>query len=158
MTELGQYTVSVCCAGIFFAVILSLLPEKGLTSTVTRHICGVVTAFVVISPLKQIRLGDYIGIYDSLLYDAQAASAVGEQQTEDALADIIKQRSEAYILDKAQAMGVNLDVEITLSRDDLPVPVSARIGGTVSPFIKLRLQRLLTEELGIAKENQLWTG
>ena len=115
-------------------------------------------AFVVISPLKQIRLGDYIGFYDSFLYDAQAASAIGEQQTEDALADIIKQRSEAYILDKAQAMGVNLDVEITLSRDDLPVPVSARIGGTVSPFIKLRLQRLLTEELGIAKENQLWTG
>lgn len=158
MTEIRQYTVSVCSAGIFFALLLSLMQGKGLTATITRHVCGVIMAFLVISPLKQIKLTNFTEIYGHYLLDAQVVAAMGEEQAADAMEDIIKQQAEAYILDKAQAMGVVLEVEIRVSGEDLPVPVSVRIDGSVPPFAKLRLQQILAEELGIAKENQLWSG
>ena len=157
MTGLEQYTVSVCVAGIFFAVLLGLMPEKGTATTLARHICGVFMAFIVISPLKQIELSDLTGFYEGFLWDAQTASARGEEIGLAALADGIKERAEAYILDKAQAMGAVLTVEVILSEDPVPVPVSVRMDGTVTPYTKLRLQKLLTDELGIAKENQVWT-
>jgi hypothetical protein len=47
---------------------------------------------------------------------------------------------------------------VYLSEDTIPVPISVEIRGSVSPYGKQQLTKLLEEELGIAKENQLWIG
>ena len=92
--------------------------------------------------------------YNDLVTDAVAE---GEQQTKTALARLIKQRTCAYILDKAQALNVALEVEVTLSDDDIPVPEAVRLKGKVSPYAKGRLQTIIAEDLGIEKERQTWT-
>ena len=55
-------------------------------------------------------------------------------------------------------LGAAVTVEVTLSQDDPPVPEYVEIFGEISPYIKLRLEELIQEELNIAKENQRWTG
>jgi hypothetical protein len=60
-------------------------------------------------------------------------------------------------LDKAQALNTALEVEVTLSDDEIPIPVKVRLSGKVSPYAKGRLQQIISEELGIERENQIWT-
>ena len=73
------------------------------------------------------------------------------------LAQFIKERTQSYILDKAQSLNAVLDVEVTLSDDEIPVPVKVCITGKVSPYARGRLENLIIEDLGIEKENQIWT-
>jgi hypothetical protein len=47
---------------------------------------------------------------------------------------------------------------VTLSDELPPVPVEVRLSGDISPYIKTRLQSILEDDLGISKENQIWTG
>ena len=50
------------------------------------------------------------------------------------------------------------DFEITLTRDDPPLPHSAILSGTISPQGKPKLQQILQTQLGIEKENVQWIG
>ena len=58
--------------------------------------------------------------------------------------------------DKAKELGLNLNVEVTLSDDDTAAPAEAALWGETSPGAKSQLQRILSEDLGIPKENQRW--
>lgn len=71
--------------------------------------------------------------------------------------NIIKVEAEAYILDKAAAMNVSLEVSVTVEGDP-PVPAAAQLSGEVSPYAKQQLEKILWEDLGISKEYLEWTG
>jgi hypothetical protein len=73
------------------------------------------------------------------------------------MAEIIKHRTAAYILQRAQELHVHLDIEVVLSADDIPVPEKVFLSGTVAPFAKKQLQQIIEQDLGIAKECQIWT-
>ena len=88
---------------------------------------------------------------------AQEAATAGEQQAKSALRESIKQRTEAYILDKAKTLAAQVAVEVTLSNEAIPVPIAVRISGNISPYARMQLQTILQEELGIPKEAQAWT-
>jgi hypothetical protein len=59
-------------------------------------------------------------------------------------------------LDKAAAIGAQIQVKIVLSNDHYPVPEKVYIEGDISPFARTRLKQILTE-LGVTEENQIWT-
>ena len=88
--------------------------------------------------------------------DAEDAAAMGENLARDSMADIIKEETEAYILDKAADLHANLHVEVTVGEDNLPVAVT--ISGEASPYARRQIQAIIANDLGIAKENQKWIG
>lgn len=134
-----------------------LMGEKGSLAALTKLICGLFLAFTLIQPLASLNLSGITDWTVQYEMDAERAVAEGESRTRKALNELIKQRTRSYILDKAQALNAVLEVEVTLSDDDIPVPVKVRLSGKVSPYAKGRLQSIMTEELGIEKENQVWT-
>jgi hypothetical protein len=69
---------------------------------------------------------------------------------------IIKENLEAYILDKASALQLDVDVDIVLTEDLPPAPDSVTIIGNASPYNKQVFQAFLVEEIGIPKEQQIW--
>ena len=76
----------------------------------------------------------------------------------DIQAEIIKERCEAYILDKATAMGLTLEVEIQLSGDQTyPYPVGVTLRGQVSESERSTLSNMIAQELGIPEERQAWS-
>ena len=77
--------------------------------------------------------------------------------TKEAIAAGIKSRTQAYILDKAMALELQLQVEVVLSEDEIPVPEEVRLAGKASPYAKARLQQIIKEDLGIDKEHLIWT-
>lgn len=158
MAAVGQYIVSVAASAIFGGILTGMLPGKGTAPVLLRLICGIFLAFIAICPLTQIELEDLPVISSDYLEEAEAVSADGEILAAEVLTDIIKERTEAYILDKARSLNAELTVEVTLSGDAIPVPLSVRLIGSISPYGKSRLQAILEDELGISKENQIWTG
>ncbi len=157
MQVLGQYLLSVTGAAVAGGIFRRLLPEKGTAGLIGKLLTGVFLALTVISPWTDIQLGQLEGLTLDISSQAAQAVADGEDRTNAALASVIKQECQAYILDKAQDLGLTLSVEVELSRDQIPVPVSVRLQGAAGPYAKSRLAQVLEEDLGIEKERQLWT-
>ena len=90
--------------------------------------------------------------------EAEAAAAMGESMAARSRGEIIKEETEAYILDKAAALKANLTVEVTVSGSGTPVPTAAIYRGEVPADVRQQLETIVQTELGIARENQTWIG
>ena len=157
MQPIAEYLLSVTGAAIISAVILRLLEGKGSAASMAKMLTGIFMAVTVIGPITQVRLSDALELLPDISADAQAAVSEGEVSAKNALAESISTQVEAYILDKAKQLGVTLSVEVELSDHTIPTPVRVRLKGHVSPYAKTRLQDILRSDLGIDKENQIWT-
>lgn len=150
------YLLSVVAAAIISAIVTKLLGSKGTQGAVGKLVAGLFLAFTIILPLRSVEIGKLGSFADVYSQQAQAAVEVGKLQTRQALQAGIKESCEAYILDKAQGWNAHLEVEVTVSDDDIPMPVSVQLSGNVSPNAKSQLTRIITEDLGIPKEDQKW--
>ena len=71
---------------------------------------------------------------------------------------VIIEETESYILSKAASQDPGFSVEVILSDGEDPIPESVVISGSLTEAEKQNLQKVLEEELAIAKENQIWIG
>lgn len=152
MEALRQYIISVVAAALLCGIVTGLMPQ-GRSSQIIRMVCGLFLAYTVLAGLTGLDL--QIPDWDVLaVTDARQAAALGESLGEVALTQVIKEQTEAYILDKAAALGLSLEVEVSL--DESQVPQSVVLEGQASPYERQQLQNTIARELGIAKENQQW--
>ncbi len=157
MNGIGEYLISVCCAAILCAIVTGILGKKGAVGGAVKLITGIVMILTLFSPLVDIQLDKLDSVLDGISLDGEALAAEGENSSRTAMAAIIKQQTEAYILDKAGDLGADVSVEVTLSEDSVPVPEAVHISGNLSPYAKKQLTDMLTQELGIAGEGQSWS-
>lgn len=154
---MGQYIISVVAAALLCGLLTGFMKDCGVKKLL-KLLCGIFLTFTVIHPIAEFsipELPDLGNIYE----EAEEAVEEGKRFTEDSITDIITAQSEAYILDKAKVMEVFLTVEVaTSSVDGFPVPESVVLEGEISPEKKRLLSQIITDELGIPKENQVWTG
>ena len=59
-------------------------------------------------------------------------------------------------MDKAASLDATVTAEVILSGGDIPVPTQITLVGSVDAAAKTRLEQIILQDLGIAKENQLW--
>lgn len=156
MQGLRQYILSVTAVALVGSVVLALLEKKGSASAMGRMLVGIFMMFTIISPLTHVRIGSIEDWLEHSRMDAQSAVAQGEKLAQDTLRQRIQEHTEAYILNKARQLGVQLQVQVTVSYDSIPTPTEVCLVGAVSPRAKAKLQQILAEDLGIPKENQLW--
>ncbi len=153
MEGLRTYLLGIMATALVCGLLPELLQSGGL-KTLVKAAAGLLLAMAILRPLGNgtLRLPALPGEWE------QTASQAGQQAYLDALAPIIKAETEAYILDKAAGLGASLQVQVTLSGDSPPVPEGVRLSGAVSREIQAKLEQILTKDLGIAKEDQVWIG
>ena len=78
-----------------------------------------------------------------------------EDETKRQMAAIISEEAASYILDKADALGLQLEVQVELDAELLPCGV--RLQGAASPYARSQLSGQIETELGIPKERQVWS-
>ena len=117
---------------------------------------GLCMALVVLAPLPGLAsLAGSNSLSDALLASEPAAENLA--QVRDELGKLISQQTEAYILDKAQAVGFTPEVTVTLRLEDrYPVPWSVTIRGSPTGQQKAALESEIQEALGIPPERQEW--
>ena len=110
----------------------------------------------VISPWTKLRFEDISSYFADIQTDADQIIGEGEEIAADATVAIIKKQVEAYILDKAHSLDIDIEVEVAFAELRPLVPDAVTIKGAVSPYAKLQLQQMIADDLGIPKENQMW--
>ena len=156
MEGLREYVLSVVAGAILCAVLTALAGTGKPRGQVMKLVTGTFLTLALIRPIAGIEWKDMEELIAGWKAEAAAAAALGEGYYEESLAAVIQERYEAYILDKAQALGA--EVEVTVSLDEDCLPEEAVIRGPVSPYVRGELKTMLAAELGIPKERQIWIG
>ncbi len=153
---MSGYLISIVAAALVCSIVQKMLGEKGTVGLMGKLLSGVFLVLTLITPLRSFRIQNPGSITHIYTQEAQRVTADGMDQAREAMADGIKKRTEAYILDKAAGMDVVLSVEVILDESEIPVPESVQLTGAVSPYAKQRLTMIMEEDLGIDKEHQTW--
>ena len=157
MSAIGNYVLTIIIVA-FVCSILSDLIQNPASAAIIHMISGMILAITIFVPISNADLSSYLNFDISVMDEASAAVNEGIAKSQDVLYASIKQETESYIQEKAAAMGTQISAKVSLSNDDLPVPVSVVMSGAISPAVKQKLQDLMETQLGITKENTQWIG
>lgn len=158
MEQVRTYVISVVTAAMLVGIVTGLLGKKDTSAALIKMIGGLFLAFTVIRPIVSLEVENIRTYIAAFSENGTNTVTEGENLAGQAYSAYIKSETEAYILDKANALGAELSVEVSLDEGDIPVPVGARIQGSVSPYAKACLQDMMADDLGILEENQVWIG
>lgn len=156
MEGLGAYVLSVAAGAVLCSIAVSLVGQKGTAAAIVRLVCGIIMASIVIRPLGEIIVTDLPNYYDELDAEVSAAVEAGTEQAIVMLSQSISEQTRAYILDKAAQLDLELEVEVFLSDDNIPVPVRVYLTGSASLAARSQLEQVIARDLGIGKEDQIW--
>ena len=157
MDSLRQYIITVIAATIMSKIVLDITEKKGATHSVLKFITGIFIIITVISPFKQHTTYDISGYFSDWGVSASEYVQAGEESAKSSKNTFIKEQTQAYILDRADQLGIDVTVEVVLNEDDLSIPKEVYINGSVSPYGKLKLQQIISQELGITEDKQIWS-
>lgn len=153
MEAIREYLLSVTAAALICGAVSCLAGKDGAISKLLKLLCGIFLAAAVIRPVVDLKIDDLSFFSNLLSADADQVVATGKEMASEEMNRIIKEKSEAYILDKAIALGAKVEVVIELNNS---VPAGIAVKGDVSPFIKSKLSACITQDLGIPQEEQIW--
>lgn len=139
---------SLCCSIV--SQILTTTRKKALMHLIS----GVILSITILRPLSQIHLDLMLDVPGLDSYSADRYIADGEMAALELQKKSIQNACEAYILDKADAIGGQIDIRISLN--DHQIPVFAEVTCEADPEVQIQLEKILMRDLGIPKENQIW--
>ena len=151
-----EYILSVIAAALISAIVACLVSGNTIAGKMMRLLCGILMVVTVITPLARISFHSVSDFLSDINFDADTYVSEGERIADNEINAIIKNQSEAYILDKATRMGLEIAVEVELDDSDNSIPCQVTITGTISPYAKGVLSEYITDYLGIPKECQQW--
>ena len=156
MDGLRTYVLHITATALICTVILRFSWGNGAVKMIIKLLCGIVLLFSMIQPLKQFDFAFVESFAAGFQEEADRAVQWGENAASESWAESICQGTEAYILEKAKTMKVDLTVEVELSDDEIPIPVAVSLTGDVSPYVKSVLSDTISQDLNIPKERQKW--
>ena len=156
MGDLRNYVLCIGCAALLIGILTDFADPKKGAGALLRISCGLFLALQLMNPLVNLNPDTWLAYFDDLMVDGEHLSYEGEKLATGYYEEIIKDRTRTYILDKAADYRAELDAEVEL--DDASVPTAVTVTGSVSPYGKNQLMRIIESDLNIPKERQLWIG
>lgn len=157
MNQPASYVFTLFAAAIVCGILTGIGKETGYHGLI-KLLCGVFLMLTLIAPFANLSFDGISPFAMPFSSEAKQASKAGEVYVQNALAEVIKQETQTYILDKASQLQASVMVDVTVSSDLIPIPVNVRITGSVTNEQRKQLEQLITNDLNIAKENQTWIG
>lgn len=153
MEAVRSYLLSVTAACLLAAIASALVRGDSVRKLV-RFAAGLLILAVVIMPLLRI---DVDGLSEKIRAYRSSLSVPTEENDWDArFSALIKETSEAYIEEKAAALGAVVKAEVTLSEDDYPQPIGVRIVGILSSEQRRELAAYLETAFAVGADAQEW--
>lgn len=150
------YLVKITAAAILAAILRKLAPKSG-TGRGARLGAGLLVLLCLLEPVHRVlRDGQWMLERDWGDVNPMATDEI-DLEANRLMESLITQQAQAYILDKARAMGFTPEVTVTLRLEDrYPVPWSVIIRGSPTGQQKSALETEIQEALGIPPERQEW--
>ena len=156
MEFIRQYLLSVIVVSVICAIVRILTRDKGAASEIIKLVCGIFIVVTLISPWNKISLSGIDNYIDDFTADAEAITTQASLLAKEEQAKIIKEQTEAYIQDKALAIGVLLDADASVSELSPGQPESIEITANTSPYQRQQIAQWIETDLGIPEDRQIW--
>lgn len=156
MDTFRQYILSIISAAVICSIITQLAGKKEAYASIIKLLCGIFMAITIVSPLGQFKFPELVNELEAVQQEADALCSESTSAVNSELSALIKAESEAYILDKATELGLDIQVDMTMDISDIPIPSSLVIKGAASPQAKQKLQQIIESDLGIPEDKQVW--
>ena len=128
------------------------LAPKGKEESMVRLVSGLLLTLAILRPLAGTRWEDIKLDVGDLQSQAQAESYRKDGQA--ALSSVIAEKTEAYIWDKANRLGLDCQIKVTTAAGagGIPLPDTVTVLGAYNEA----LAACMEEEVGIPAEKQIW--
>ena len=153
---LKEYVFRIIIAALICSVVKNFSGSSSSLNSIIKTLCSLLLTITILSPIVKLDYSNMINSFLVFSEDTRQVVTTGTNYSINALNDSIKEKAEAYILDKASLYNAELSVEVKLSDEDLPVPYTVTLKGQISPSAKSKLIKIISDDLGIPKENQTW--
>ena len=156
MTELvRQWLLGVACTALILAVADSLAPD-GSVKKVCRMAGGLALLLAAVSPLLRLDVGALSDALEKYQTAVRSYKETLEEQNNLFYQTIIEESAAAYIVDKAEEMGISCQAEVTFSYDEdgVPCPWEVTARGDWTDGARAALARLLEDDLGVPPQRQ----
>ena len=154
MSHWDQCLYSILVCTVICGVVVQLVSDTRAKALV-RMVCAVAVAISIGSPLSGIDLYKELQFFPQQWDEADAYVREGKRAWQEAGSACIEASCEAYILEKAKALGAEM-IEVRITLDESQIPVFAEINGRMDREVQKNLQEILMTDLGIPKEQQTW--
>ncbi len=155
MGSVREYLLAIV-AVCMLCVISQQFIKKESMGKITAFVGGLLILLVVAQPLLSLDFEELSNYLYEAAQELEIDTGVIESASDSALAEYIKKTTEAYIEDKARAMGATVQAEVKLTQEEYPVPKSVRLTGTMNMTQQAELSTYLSRDLGIPLEEQEW--
>lgn len=150
------YLLSVVATGFLLAVLLSIIP-KGIVHKIASIVGGLLLVTAVISPLLDINENIISQAVSKYIVEAENIQTGIEIGSKELLCQVIRDKCESYILDKADSMGITIELEIVLNEKvQYPYPIHVIVRGNWTVSEQRYLCRYIADSLGVPEEQQEW--
>ncbi len=156
MQGIKSYLLSLVAASLLCALARALLP-KGAARRALSIGCALLLALTALRPLTKLNLESFSAALSRVKTDAESARSGVRLQNNDLVCTIIKQQCEAYISDKAEQLGLALQVSVSVGdAGAYPHPTAVTLVGAATPQQQSALTQDIENNLAIPKEAQTW--
>lgn len=155
MEAIRSYLTAVVAVSMI-AVLASALAHGSRMERVVRFVAGLLALLVCVTPLLRLDARTLTDVLEqaerALDYDAAGT----DRTRQDMLRDLIRENTERTIEKQAEALGMLVRADVTLTEEEYPQPWSATLTGTLDPEQVRALSEFLSQSLGIPTERQTW--
>ena len=155
MEAIRTYLTAVVAVSMI-AVLASALAHGSRMERVVRFSAGLLALLVCVTPLLRLdaqTLTDALEQAERALdYDASKT----ERTRQDMLRTLMQENTERAIEKQAEALGILVRADVTLTEDEYPQPWSVTLTGTPDQEQVRALSEFLSQSLGIPTERQTW--
>ena len=155
MEAIRSYLTAVVAVSMI-AVLASALAHGSRMERVVRFAAGLLALLVCVTPLLRLDARTLTDVLEqaerALDYDASGT----DRTRQDMLRDLIRENTERTIEKQAEALGMLVRADVTLTEEEYPQPWSATLTGTLDPEQVRALSEFLSQSLGIPTERQTW--
>lgn len=149
-----QWLIGITCAALVTALAESLTPP-GTIRKIGRLTGGLVLLIAMLGPLLSLDEEALTRALTEYRFSLSAYSGDLEEENQELVKGIIEERSDAYIQDKAESMGIDCQVSVETEADsDWPVPTSVTVFGALTEEQQEQLTRLIETDFAIPAERQ----
>ena len=157
MSRMGQYLFSVLTAALATSLVGVIFNGNKSVGSIIKFISGIFLGLTVISPILNVQSFNISDHFSSLTTNAEIIADTGSDFAAANQKAIIMEQASAYVLEKAKALNLDVEVELVLGSDEIPVPEQIYIQGAVSPFARNQLSTFISDNIGIPEDRQIWS-
>lgn len=153
MDSFRNWLLGIVFVAFASGLAVELVP-KGREQTIVRMVCGILAVLAILRPLGEIPWEGVAASGIAFEQEIRQQAEFYRYDQEKVLAAIIAERTESYIWDKANELGMECAVRVEVSSGGacVPLPDSVEIGAVYDPV----LAEWIEEVVGIPAENQIW--